>query len=93
MDSDHEGEASTWVRLAIFGEKAEGLAHKLTKGTEVYCEGRLSLDVYIKDGAERKTLSLAAWEVVPLHQIGRRRPAKPRPKEADPVPFDDPLLV
>jgi single-strand DNA-binding protein len=52
---DGEGEASTtWVRVAVFGDKAEELAHKLPKGTEVYCEGRLSLGTWTgRDGSRR----------------------------------------
>jgi single-strand DNA-binding protein len=35
-------EATTWVRVAVFGQLATRLYPELKKGTEVYCEGRLS---------------------------------------------------
>jgi single-strand DNA-binding protein len=74
--SDGEAERSTWVRVAIFGDKAESLASRLTKGTEVYAEGRLSLNAWTgKEEGEVKTgLSLAAWEVQPMGRIGHKKP-------------------
>jgi single-stranded DNA-binding protein len=74
--------------------KAEEFTHRLTKGTEVYCEGRLSLGSWAgKDGEVKTGLSLAAWDVTPMGQIGKKKPRKPKPQaeEYDPVPFDDPI--
>jgi single-strand DNA-binding protein len=75
---DTEGEddtlATTWVRIAYFGEDAESLSGNLQKGVEVYCEGRLKLDTWTaKDGLKRTGLSVVAWQIVPLGQIGRKR--------------------
>ena len=59
-------------------------------------EGRLSLNTWLA-GAQRTGLSVTAWEVMPLGQIGRRKPKVQsrdeyeRPREQDAVPFDDPL--
>jgi single-stranded DNA-binding protein len=65
----------TWVRVAYFGEDAESLSGRLQKGAEVYCEGRLKLDTWTaKDGVKRSGLATVAWKVVPLGQIGRKRP-------------------
>jgi single-strand DNA-binding protein len=78
---DTEGEddtlPTTWVRMAYFGEDAESLVGRLQKGVEVYCEGRLRLDTWTaKDGLKRSGLSVVAWKVVPLGQIGRKRPRR-----------------
>jgi single-stranded DNA-binding protein len=68
---------TTWVRIAYFGEDAESLSGKLQKGAEVYCEGILRLDTWIaKDGVRRSGLATVAWKVVPLGQIGRKRPGR-----------------
>jgi single-strand DNA-binding protein len=65
---------TTWVRIAYFGEDAESLVGRLQRGAEVYCEGRLRLDTWTaKDGVRRSGLSVVAWKVVPLGQIGRKR--------------------
>jgi Single-strand binding protein family len=44
VDMEASEEATTWVRVAVFGEMATRLYPELKKGTEVYCEGRLKLD-------------------------------------------------
>ena len=69
-----EGEAATWVRVAVFGETADA-ATTLAKGTPVYVEGRLRLGTWqTKDGESRSGLSVVATKVELLGQIGRRRP-------------------
>ena len=90
VDAKTDGEVpATWVRVALFGATVSALAPRLTKGAEVYCEGRLSLGTWTgRDGEARAGLNLAAWEVQPMGQIGRRKP-KVRPRdEQGAVPFD-----
>jgi single-stranded DNA-binding protein len=100
VDAKADGEApATWVRVALFGDAVGALAPRLTKGAEVYCEGRLSLGTWMgRDGEAKARLNLAAWVVPPMGQIGRRKPKVQsrdeyeRPhEEQDAVPFDDPL--
>jgi hypothetical protein len=51
---------ATWVR-AFFGDAVTALAPRLTKGTEVHCEGRLTLGTWTGHGGEaRAGLNLAA---------------------------------
>jgi single-stranded DNA-binding protein len=83
VDTKGEDDAltTTWVRVAYFGEDAESLVGRLQKGVEVYCEGRLRLDTWTpKDGVRRSGLSIVAWQIVPLGQIGRKRPKAPHKK-------------
>jgi single-strand DNA-binding protein len=91
MDTEGEDDTliTTWVRIAYFGEDAESLVGRLQKGAEVYCEGRLRLDTWTaKDGLKRSGLSVVAWRIVPLGQIGRKRPEEdaisqdPQPRPA-----------
>jgi len=93
VDTDVDSEAGTaWVRVALFGETVDALAPRLTKGAEVYIEGRLTLRPWTDaDGRSRAGLSLAAWEVVPMGEIGRRKPRAPKAKReaAEAVPFND----
>jgi single-strand DNA-binding protein len=96
VDAKGDGEApATWVRVALFGDTVGELAARLTKGAEVYCEGRLTLGTWTgKDGEPKAGLNLAAWVVQPMGQIGRRKPkaAPSRPRdERGAVPFDDAL--
>ena len=72
-------EPTEWVRVTAWGELAETLADRLSKGTEVYLEGRLRLTEWTgQDGQSRSGLSVSAWKVQPLGQIGRRAPRKGR---------------
>lgn len=52
VDAKVDGEApATWVRVALFGDTVSTLAPRLIKGTQVYCEGRLSLGTWTgRDG-------------------------------------------
>ncbi len=73
------GDEAQWVRIAVFGGRAEELSRHLRKGDKVYCEGRLTLRTWEKDGEKQAGLNVAAWKVEKLGQIGRNKPAKPRP--------------
>jgi single-strand DNA-binding protein len=85
-----EGDELTWVSVAVFEEKARALAG-IARGTELYVEGRLTMNTWTdKDGQQRTGLSVSAWQVTPLGQIGRRKP-KVQSRGEDAVPFDDPL--
>jgi single-strand DNA-binding protein len=74
-----------WIRIAVFGDRAEHLASNLAKGDRVYCEGRLKLDTWAsKSGEQRTGLSVAAWKAEKLGEIGRNKPGKPKaPPEGD----------
>jgi hypothetical protein len=83
-----EDDDLTWVSVAVFEEKARalaGLAKGVRRGTLV--PERLDRP----DGAERTGVSVSAWQVMPLGQIGRRKPKVQSRDEQDTVPFDDPL--
>jgi single-stranded DNA-binding protein len=83
--------AMTWVSVAVFEEKPLALAG-LMKGAEVYVEGRLSLTTWTgKDATQRTGLLVAAWEVQPMGQIGRRKPKVQSRDEQPAVPLDDKL--
>jgi single-stranded DNA-binding protein len=44
VDSDRgPDEFPTWIRVSRFGDSVEAIAPRLTKATQVYCEGSLRL--------------------------------------------------
>jgi single-strand DNA-binding protein len=51
VGSDDE---TQWVRVAVFGDRAEQLAGSLVKGDRV-CEGRLKLDTWTSKSGEQRT--------------------------------------
>jgi single-strand DNA-binding protein len=73
VDTDRDAEAATsWVRVALFGDSVDELAPRLVKGVEVYCEGRLSVRPWTDaNGRERSGLSLATG-LVQVMGVGRR---------------------
>ena len=73
-----EGDVAQWVQVAAFQEMAE-TAGKLDKGANVYVEGRLTLKSWTaQDGTDRHGLNVAATVVMPIAQIGRRKPKQDR---------------
>jgi single-strand DNA-binding protein len=87
VDAEVSEEATTWIRVAVFGQLATRLHPDLKKGAEVYVEGKLRLESWTgKDGRERTGLSVAASRVEVLGGIGfdphQRKPTETRPPGA-----------
>ncbi|MFM8393378.1 MAG: single-stranded DNA-binding protein, partial [Acidobacteriota bacterium] len=57
---DRGGEAqeiTTWFRVSLWGKQAEAVSQYLTKGKQVYVEGRLRTEEYTdRDGNKRISL-------------------------------------
>lgn len=100
--TDRDGqkkEDTQWHRIVLWGKTAEAIHEYLTKGKQVYIEGRLQTREWEKDGQKQKVTEIRADKVVLLgggRQDGeeRREPSErrtfSRPPE-DPVdaPGDD----
>src|SRR5262245_33328631 len=79
MNKDGVREEDTqWHNVAIFGQRGEGLARVLRKGSYLLVEGRLHTSSYEKDGSRRYYTEIHAEDVI-LGGRGGRRP------EPDPV--------
>jgi single-strand DNA-binding protein len=75
-------EATTWIRVVMFGEWATELHPVLKKGAEVYVEGKLRLESWVgRDSRERSGLSVAVAKLVVLGRIGFD-PTSRKPEEA-----------
>ena len=78
------GDEPEWVKVAVFGERAEELAGRIQRGGRVYVEGKLKLERWEgRDGAPRAGLAVTATLVQVLGQIGKRRPAAGPPARAE----------
>lgn len=81
-------DATQWVRLALFGEKADQAAAELRRDDLVYVEGRLKLEHWTgRDGAERTGLAITVARIEAA-TIGRRKPAKARKARTAPDKVD-----
>jgi len=95
----HE-DVGQWVRATCFKEVASAIA-AARKGDRVYCEGSLTMTQWNDaHGEARHGLSVSAWKVVLLDQIGERRKQTRKPPDPNgPKPagkdvgrdFNDPL--
>jgi single-stranded DNA-binding protein len=73
-----DGEDAQWLRVAVFGDRAQQLAGHLHKGDKIYAEGRLKLDTWTGKDGQQRNLKVAAWRVEQLGQIGKNKPANPK---------------
>jgi len=71
-----EGDDAQFCQVAVFGDQAAKLSGNIAKLSKVYCEGRLKLDRWEKDGEKRSGLSLAAWRCDLIGQIGANKPGR-----------------
>lgn len=57
-------ESVAWYRCTVWGKQAEAVTQYLTKGRQVYLEGRLSLEEYTtREGEKRTSLEVNASDV------------------------------
>lgn len=78
-------EETEWHRVVAFAKLGEICAQYLTKGSQVYIEGRLKTTKWEKDGVERYSTDVIADTMQMLGSRDKARPAK----EAVGIPEDD----
>lgn len=77
------GDAVQFVSVALFADSVPEVAGRLRRGDRAYVEGKITLRQWTGlDGHSSAGLSVASFHVVPLGQIGRRRPARAKPHPA-----------
>ena len=88
--TDREGqkrEDTQWHRIVIWGKTAESLHEYLTKGKQIYVEGRIQTREWTdKEGKTNKTTEIRADRIVLLGSAGGgegRGPRAPRERYAE----------
>jgi len=66
-------EKTEWHRVIIWGKTAESLTEYLTKGKQIYVEGRLQTRTWEKDGTKHYSTEVKADRVVLLSSGGNGR--------------------
>lgn len=70
--SGQRQERTEWHNIDLWGKPAESLSEYLTKGKQIYVEGRLQTDEYTdKEGTKRKSTKIKCDKVVLLGGGGR----------------------
>ncbi|MDO8793433.1 MAG: single-stranded DNA-binding protein [Vicinamibacterales bacterium] len=96
-------EKTEWHRVVLWGKSAESLTDYLTKGKQIYVEGRLQTRQWDdKDGIKRYTTEIRADKIVLLGGGGGRGPSvdrggdstgghagSPAPESSEPLTDDD----
>lgn len=87
-DSGEQKEKTEWVNVTAFGKLGEICAQYLTKGSQIYIEGRLQTDKWQdKEGKDRYTTKVIAERMQMLG--GKGGDAKPEAKAASAPEFVD----
>jgi single-strand DNA-binding protein len=85
-------EQTEWHRIVAWRKLAEICGQYLSKGKQVYIEGRLRTTSYEKDGVKRYTTEIEAREMLMLGGAGDRASREPEPPFPQPeggVPEED----
>jgi single-strand DNA-binding protein len=80
-DGDGYNRHVLWVRVIVFGKRAESLAKVLTKGMRVAASGDFQLNEWNKDGEKRVSVEVIANDIEPLFDKrpdGERQSSQPR---------------
>ena len=76
---------TTWFRVTLWGRQAETASQYLTKGRQVYIEGRLRVEEYTdRDGKPRHSLEVNATDMQFIGSRGDEASA-PRTQAAEPA--------
>jgi single-strand DNA-binding protein len=85
-----------WHRVVFFGKRAESAGQYLSKGSQVYIEGKITYGSYEKEGVTRHTADIIGND---LKMLGRRddsggsaaprQQSKPPSSQPQDVPDDD----
>jgi single-strand DNA-binding protein len=91
--SGEQKEVTEWVNVAFFGKLAEIVGQYLTKGSQVYVEGKLRTEKYQKDGQDRYITKIIGESMQMVGGKGEGKPkSEPKPQEHNQVsdmPDDD----
>jgi len=76
-----------WHRIVLFGKTAEAAGQYLSKGSQVYIEGRIHYDSYEKEGVKRYTTDIIGFR---MQLLGRRDDAGAPSDQSSPNKPDTP---
>jgi single-strand DNA-binding protein len=90
--SGEKQEDTQWHRIVIWGKTAESLHEYLTKGKQIYVEGRIQTREWTdKQGQKVKTTEIRADRIVLLGGGGEGRGGGPRPGRASHADAGEPV--
>ena len=87
-----EKEGTEWINVTAFGKLAEISGQYLTKGSQIFVQGKMKTEKYTKDGIDRYSTKIIADKI---QMLGKKEStttkAMPTPEEltalSDDIPF------
>lgn len=83
-------EEVTFVEIDSFGKQAETIGKYMTKGRQLFVEGRLKLDSWEKNGEKRSRLSVVLENFQFMGERGEKRDEGAAPAAVNPTPAPAP---
>lgn len=80
-------EKTEWHRCVLWGKQAEAVSQYLTKGKQVYLEGRLETRAWEKDGQKHYSTEVKVDNVVLLGGGSEKQSVTLGPAMAEDIPF------
>ena len=80
-------EKTEWHKIVVWDKLAEICGKYLTKGKQVYIEGKLQTREWEKDGVRHWSTEIVASQMVMLGSNGEERPAADEPTPQPDIPF------
>jgi len=84
-------EVTEWVRLVFFGKLAEIVQQYITKGMQIYVEGKLKTEKYDKDGQTHYVTKVVGEKMQMLGSKSDKPRAETKQSMPQPSEFDIPL--
>ena len=86
-------EGTEWVNVTAFGKLAEISGQYLTKGSQIFVQGKMKTEKYTKDGIDRYSTKIIADRI---QMLGKKETttttrANPSPEELTALPDDIPF--
>lgn len=79
-------EGVEWVPVVVFGKQAEVCSQYLAKGSQVFVQGRMRTEKYVKDGIDRISVKIVADKI---QFLGSKTDKPPAEQESTPAPIGE----
>ena len=72
-DKDTDKYLADFYNISVWGKTGEFILPRISKGSLVEVIGDLILQNYTSNGQERQSLSVRAWDVIPLSSVSAKK--------------------
>ncbi|MFH0838802.1 MAG: single-stranded DNA-binding protein [Candidatus Omnitrophota bacterium] len=91
LQSGEKREETCFVRVVVWGKQAENVNQYLSKGSQVFVEGRLQYRTWEQEGQKRSTIEVIADRVQFLTRLKQAETGESKDIEPGEVPPEEPV--